>query len=159
MRRLATLMAVAMFALPAATITPEAALAGDGSQMIACRANSADVSGVAVQNLRFGIEASYAWASATVALNMRNGTTRSYFLSGRAEPTDKLLRPNNASAGFSYPGFTCTVQYPGIASVRNCAGAKKQRRCEIGVTVFGMPMVYAVSMTAERAMVEAAAAR
>jgi hypothetical protein len=82
---------------------------------------------------------------------MRDGTAREYLVSGRADPIDRTLRPNKAVAGFTYPGFTCTVQYGPIASVRNCTGASKHRSCEIGLTIFGTPMVYAVSMTAERA--------
>jgi hypothetical protein len=121
-------------------------------QIIACQPNRADVSAVAVNDLRFGIEATYAWASATIRLTMRNGATRDYAITGRAEPTEKEARPNKASAGFTYPGFTCMAQYRSIISVRNCGGASKHRYCEIGITIFGMPMVYAVSMTAERAV-------
>jgi hypothetical protein len=129
----------------------------DAGQIIACRANQADVDTVLVDNLRFGIEATYVWAKADLHLTMRNGHVREYKLAGRAQPTDKSARPNGAQAGFAYPGFTCTVQLRTIVSVRNCSGARKQRSCEIGVNVFGMPMVYAVSMTAERSQVIEAA--
>jgi hypothetical protein len=120
------------------------------SQILACQPNRADVAAVAVNDLRFGLESTYAWASANIRLTMRNGATRDYAITGRAEPTDKEARPNKASAGFTYPGFTCMAQYRSIISVRNCGGASKHRFCEIGITIFGMPMVYAVSMTAER---------
>jgi hypothetical protein len=120
------------------------------TQILACQPNRSDVSTVEVNDLRFGLKATYAWANATIRLQMRDGTLRDYAVSGRADPTDKAPRPNKAAAGFTYPGFTCTVQFGSIISVRNCSGANKHRSCEIGVSVFGVPMVYAVSMTAER---------
>ena len=148
MRQLGWLVAAGFAALSASAI-PAAAGPVD-NQIIACQANRADVASVAVDNVRFGLEAKYAWASANVHVTMRGGEVREYKLSGRADPTDKPPRPNNSKAGFAYPGFTCNVQYRSIISVRNCSGARQHRSCEIGVTVFGMPMVYAVSMTAER---------
>ncbi len=149
MRRLGLLVAAAMAALAATEVSATAAPL-EARQLIACEANRADVASVAVDDLRFGIEATYAWASANVHVTMLDGRVREYKLSGRADPVDKPPRPNGAKAGFAYPGFTCIVQYRSIVSVRNCTAARKQRSCEIGVTIFGMPVVYAVSMTAER---------
>jgi hypothetical protein len=149
MARLLLLLAGAATAL---AVNVGVAVAGplSASQILSCEPNRGDVADVAVNNLRFGLEATYAWANATIHLTMRNGTAREYFVSGRADPIDKQPRPNTASAGFTYPGFTCTVQFRSIVSVRNCNGMNKRRYCEIGVSVFGMPMVYGVSMTAER---------
>lgn len=151
MKHPALLVAAGIVAL-SASAAPAAA-----DQLIACRGNQANVSSVAVDNLRFGVEAAYVWASANLHLMMRDGRVREYKLSGRAQPTDKTARLNSAQAGFSYPGFTCTVQYGAIISVRNCNGVRKQRSCDIGVSMFGLPVVYAVSMTAEPSRVIAAA--
>jgi hypothetical protein len=152
MTRLGILTALFIGAF-AASFAPAAADPVGADQIIACRATGADVASVAVDDLRFGVEASYAWANAKIHLTMRDQTVREYVLSGRADPIDKPAKPNNARAGFTYPGFTCMVQYPSIISVRNCAGANKRRSCEIGVSFFGMPLVYAVSMTAQRSRI------
>lgn len=149
MKRLGRLIAAGIVVLPAAAM-PAAAGPAEANQLLACQANRSDVAAVSVADLRIGFEANYVWANANVQLTMRNGQVRAYKLSGRADPVEKPPRPNQAKAGFAYPGFTCVVQYRAITSVRNCAGARQRRSCEIGVTVFGVPMVYAVSMTAER---------
>jgi hypothetical protein len=156
MKRPIMLLAAAATAL---AVDATSVLAAPANQILACRPNRADVADVAVNDLRFGIGATYVWATATIRLTMRDRTAREYSVSGRADPLDKPLRPNRAVAGFTYPGFTCTVQYGPIASVRNCTGMNKHRSCEIGLTIFGMPVVYAVSMTADRAtkVVEASA--
>ncbi|MEJ0011914.1 MAG: hypothetical protein WDM94_04640 [Bauldia sp.] len=149
MRGLGWLAAAGFAALSASAMSASAAPV-DNNQLIACEPSRADVASVDVEDLRFGLKATYVWASATIHVTLRDGRTREYALSGRADPIEKTPRPNRARAGFAYSDFTCIVQYRAIMSVRNCAAARKQRSCEVGVTVFGVPVVYSVSMTAER---------
>ena len=133
--------------------------AGDGQaggQLLTCAATTADSGTVLLGDLRVGVAANYVRASATVRLSMHDGTVREYALNGRADPIGKQLTPNQASPGFAYPGFACTVQFPGITSVRNCHGSNQRRACEVGVQMFGMPMAFSVSLTAARVQVREA---
>jgi len=148
MKRLGLLAAAGLAAL-VLNATPAAAAGLDPNQLFVCHATRADVADVSVADLRFGLAAGHAWAKATVNVTMRDGTLRAYTLSGRADPIDKPARPNNASAGFAYPGFRCIAQYHSIISVHNCATSERRRSCEIGVSVFGLPTVFAVSVTAD----------
>jgi hypothetical protein len=148
MKRLGLLIVAGLAALGMDT-APAVADPLTPAQILHCQPNRGDVSAVAVNDLRFGMEATYVWASANIRVTMRNGGVRGYFVSGRAVPTDKPVRENKASAGFAYSGFTCMVTYRNIVSVRNCGGTRKARSCDIGVKVFGNPVLFAVSMTAE----------
>ncbi len=69
---------------------------------------------------------------------------------------DKPLRPNQTTPGFAYPGFACAIRYPAITSVHNCGGSNKKRTCEVGLQMFGTPLSFAVSLTAERVKVREA---
>lgn len=146
------------FCLLAFAILPaEAGEAAPANQLVVCRPTGADVAAVSVHDLRVGTAGAYFWAAARVRLEMRNGANREYVLKGRADPISKQLTPNRASPGFAYPGFACTVQHQAIAAVRNCRGSDKRRFCDVGVQIFGVPMAYSVSLTAERLVRNAAA--
>jgi hypothetical protein len=122
----------------------------EAGELVTCRATAPNVVDVSLNDLRMGVGSTYFWATAKVRLSMRDGSKREYALNGRADPIDKQLLPNHAAPGFSYPGFACTVTYRAIAAVQNCRGSNKRRTCEIGVQIFGVPMAYSVSLTAER---------
>jgi hypothetical protein len=132
------------------------AIAGGYGGLIACDAARPDVSSVSLENLRYGIADTYAWATATVHVLMRDQTVRLYSLNGRADPIDKALPPNEQSVAFAYPGFACHIQFPAITSVSNCRGGRR-RTCEIGIRMLGTPMSYTVSLTAQRMAVREAA--
>jgi hypothetical protein len=127
-----------------------AGFSAQAEELVTCQATAPNVADVSLNDLRMGVANTYFWATAKVRLSMRDGSKREYALNGRADPIDKELSPNHAAPGFSYPGFACTVTYRAIAAVRNCRGSSKRRTCEIGVQIFGVPMAYSVSMTAER---------
>ncbi|HVY21248.1 MAG TPA: hypothetical protein VHA70_14365 [Bauldia sp.] len=148
MKRLGLLLAAGLGAL-GVDVAPASAGPLTQAQILHCEPNRADISSVAVNDLKFGVEATYVWASANIQLTKLDGSVRGYFVSGRAVPTDKQVRENKASAGFAYSGFTCSVTYRNIVSVRNCGGSRKARNCDIGVKIFGNPVVFAVTMTAE----------
>jgi hypothetical protein len=145
----ATVVLLAMAGAPA--------IAGGNGGLIACDAARPDVSSVSLEDLRYGIADTYAWATATVHVLMRDQTVRSYSLNGRADPIAKPLPPNEQSVAFAYPGFACHIQFPAITSVSNCHGGGRRRTCEIGIRMFGKPMSYAVSLTAQRMAVREAA--
>jgi len=150
MKRLGLFAAAGAAAL-IANAAPASAGGLDPNSLFVCHATRGDVADVTVEGLRFGLALGYAWATATVNVTMRDGTSRAYALSGRADPIAKPVLPNSASAGFSYPGFQCIAQYRSIVSVHNCMAAGNRRRsCEVGVTVLGVPTVFSVSVTAER---------
>ena len=153
---LASAVAGGIALLASAFVSAEAGEAQSANQLIACAATRADVAAVSLDGLRFGLADTYAWATATVRLLMRDQSTRQYALFGRADPIDKQMPPNRASPGFAYPGFACTIQYPAITSVRNCYGSKSRRSCEIGIELFGSPMAYSVALTAQRVKVREA---
>jgi len=143
----ATLATIAGLAISAIFATAPAARAND---LFSCEPTRPDVAGVSVEDLQMGIADTYAWATATVRLLMRNQTTRVYHLTGRADPIAKPVKPNNAEPGFSYPGFACAITYPAINSVRNCYQSGNRRFCEIGLFMFGEELVYSVTVNASR---------
>jgi hypothetical protein len=118
--------------------------------LFACRPTLPDVRAVAVDDLQMGIADTYAWATATVRLLMRNQSTRVYYLTGRADPVAREMPPNATEPGFSYPGFACTISYPAINSVRNCSRSGNRRFCEIGLHMFGQELGYFVTVDARR---------
>ena len=139
--KLAGLMVVAMLA------------AGSGARadgLFSCQPTRPDVRAVSVDNLQMGIADTYAWATATVRVLLSNQTSRTYHLTGRADPIAKPLKPNATAPGFSYPGFACTITYPAINSVQNCFQSGDRRFCEIGLFMFGQELVYAVTVKARR---------
>ena len=129
-----------------ATLAAATAARADG--LFSCQPTRADVKAVSVDDLQMGIADTYAWATATVRLLLNNQTSRTYYLTGRADPIAKPLKPNAAAPGFSYPGFACTITYPAINSVHNCAQSGSRRFCEIGLFMFGEELVYAVTVKA-----------
>jgi hypothetical protein len=116
--------------------------------LFSCQPTRPDVRAVSVDDLQMGIADTYAWATATVRLLMRNQSSRTYYLVGRADPIAKPLKPNATAPGFSYPGFACTITYPAINSVHNCSQSGDRRFCEIGLFMFGEELVYAVTVKA-----------
>ena len=145
--------AAALLALAAPGLADDVLPTG---QLIACRTTRADAASVSVSDLHFGVTDTYAWARARVHLSMRDGSVREYALQGRADPISKDLPPNHAAPGFAYPGFACTIQYPAITSVHGCSGSKQRRTCEIGLQMFGTPVSFSVSLTAQRVTVREA---
>ena len=141
----ATLATIAGLAISTIFAMAPAAHAND---LFSCDPTRPDVAGVSVEDLQMGIADTYAWATATVRLLMRNQSTRVYYLTGRADPIAKAIRPNTAEPGFSYPGFACTISYPAINSVRNCYQSGNRRFCEIGLFMFGEELVYSVTVNA-----------
>lgn len=119
--------------------------------LFSCQPTRPDVAAVRVDDLQMGIADTYAWATATVRLLMRDQTSRVYLLAGRADPIGKPLLPNATEPGFSYPGFACTISYPAINSVRNCHQSGNRRYCDIGLFMFGSELGYAVTVVARRA--------
>jgi hypothetical protein len=122
--------------------------AGHADGLFSCEPTRPDVAAVRVDDLQMGIADTYAWATATVRLLMRNQTARTYYLTGRADPIAKPIKPNTTAPGFSYPGFACTISYPAINSVHNCSQSGDRRFCEIGLYMFGEELVYAVTVKA-----------
>lgn len=118
--------------------------------LFSCQPTHPDVAGVRVDDLQMGIADTYAWATATVRLLMRNQSTRTYYLTGRADPIAKPVKPNAVQPGFSYPGFACTITYPAINSVGNCHQSGNHRFCDIGLFMFGEELVYDVTVNARR---------
>jgi hypothetical protein len=118
--------------------------------LFSCQPTSPDVTAVRVDDLQMGIADTYAWATATVRLLMHNQSTRTYYLTGRADPIARLVKPNATQPGFSYPGFSCTITYPAINSVRNCSQSGNRRYCTIGLFMFGEELVYDVTVNARR---------
>jgi hypothetical protein len=116
--------------------------------LFSCVPTRSDVSAVRVDDLQMGIADTYAWATATVRILMRNQTTRTYYLVGRADPIAEDMHPNETAPGFSYPGFACTITYPAINSVRSCFQSGSRRFCKIGLFMFGRELVYAVTVNA-----------
>lgn len=155
--RFRTVISAAAVAL--ATMTGVSLFAGGAradNGLISCRPTRADVSTVSLDDLRMGLADTYAWATATVHVVMRDQSTRDYSLRGRADPIDKTMPANETPPGFAYPEFACRVTYSAITSVRNCHGGKSRRSCEIGINIFGSPLAYSVSMTAQRLKVREA---
>lgn len=156
--RLAAAVAGGLLLLP---LAPVAAAAGAAplTQFVACSAARADVTSVSVDNLRYGINQAYFWVSATVRLLMKDQSVQEYALRGRADPIARQIAPNGVQPGFSYPGFNCTVRYPMIKSVDNCHGRRGERTCDIGIEIFGNPLSYVFSLTAELVKMREAALR
>ena len=153
---LKTAVAGGLALLALAGVSAASAQPLSGNQLISCAPTRADVATVSLDDLRMGLADTYAWATATVRVLMRDQSTRVYALQGRADPIDKQMRPNRTPPAFAYPGFACTVQYQAITSVRNCYGSGSRRFCEIGIDIFGSPLAYSVSMTAQRIKVREA---
>lgn len=147
----------ALLLLPALSLAPVAASAGDANQMVACAAARADVSAVSLDNLRYGLSQSYFWVTAKVHLTKQDQSVEDYTLTGRADPITRQILPNGGQPGFAYPGFTCTVRFPAITAVENCHSRRNQRTCDIGLQFFGVSAAYAFSLTAERVTMRAAA--
>ncbi len=125
--------------------------------LFSCRPTQPDVAAVRVDDLAMGIADTYAWATATVRLLMRDRSSRVYLLAGRADPVARPIAPNATEPGFTYPGFACTITYPAINSVKNCYQAGSRRFCEIGLFMFGQELVYAVTVVARRGSAREAA--
>lgn len=126
-------------------------------QMLVCVPARADVARVSIEDLSYGVADGYVWAKANVRLTMRNGSEREYLVKGEARPIDKPLSPNRNAARFAYPEFRCTVNYAGITGVHDCWSSSERRACNVGVTVFGAPASFAVSLSAVRAGIVKAA--
>src|SRR5579862_7841357 len=140
--RLVTIAGLAVSAMLGLSTTAHA----DG--LFSCQPTGRDVTAVRVDDLEMGIADTYAWATATVRLLMRGGSSRVYLLAGRADPIGKPLLPNATEPGFSYPGFACTITYPAINSVRNCHQSGNRRYCDIGLYMFGSQLNYSVTVVA-----------
>jgi hypothetical protein len=145
--------AAGLLALAAPAVADDVRPAG---QLITCSTTRADAASVSVSDLHLGVTDAYVWARARLHLSMRDGSVREYALQGRADPISKALPPNDATPGFAYPGFACTIQYPAITSVHGCGGSKQRRTCEIGLQMFGTPLSFSVSLTAQRVTVREA---
>lgn len=138
-----------------ATLAAGGAAHADG--LFSCQPTRPDVRAVSVDDLQMGIADTYAWATATVRLLLTNQTSRTYYLTGRADPIAKPIKPNATAPGFSYPGFSCTITYPAINSVHNCSQSGSLRFCEIGLFMFGEELVYAVTVKARHGLPKEAA--
>jgi len=148
--RLMLCAGAAATAAAAVSLAPVAADAGIADQLLVCVPARADVADVSIQNLRYGAADGYVWAKANVRLTMRNGSVSEYSVSGEARPIDRQLSPNQNAARFAYPEFQCTVNYAGITGVHDCWSANERRACNVGVTMFGTPSAFAVSLSAVR---------
>ncbi len=151
-------LAATCLALPAFIPGAEAAPAHAEARLIACDATRPEVATIAVDDVSIGMQGLHVRASTRVYLTMRDGTRRTYALEGEANPTPVQLAANDTAAAFAYPDFACTVTYGGIVSVHNCRRNGEARACDVSVRVFGVPVAFAVSMSAQRvAPVNAAA--
>jgi hypothetical protein len=140
-------------ALAAAVSLPTPALADDGKpaeQLLACAPARGDVVAVNIERVRYGLNAGGVWAKARLEVVMRNGASRHYSIDGRAQPITSQLTANRTAARFAYPEFACVVNYGAIFAVRNCRSHGNERTCDVGVTMFGLPVAFAVSMLAAR---------
>jgi hypothetical protein len=140
-------------ALGAAILLPATALADDGKpaeQLLACAATRGDVAAVDVERVRWGLAGGGVWAKARLKVVMRNGAAREYSIDGHASPMATHLDPNDAPARFAYSEFACVVNYGAIVAVHNCRSSGDDRTCDVGVTMFGLPVAFVVTMRAAK---------